>query len=41
MEARGDKWKECAVSKGNLKKKGGGVVVVKIDETNGEVIHTR
>lgn len=24
MEARGDKWKECAVSKGNLKKKGGG-----------------
>lgn len=40
MEARGDKWKECAVSKGNLKKKGGGVVV-KIDETNGEVIHTR
>lgn len=42
MEARGDKWKEYAVSKGNLKKKGGGgVVVVKIDETNGEVIHTR
>lgn len=24
MEVRGDKWKECAVSKGNLKKKGGG-----------------
>lgn len=41
MEARRDKWKECAVSKGNLKKKKGGGVVVKIDETNGEVIHTR
>lgn len=37
MKARGDKWEECKVPKGKLKKKGR---VVKIDEINGGVIHT-